>query len=145
MCLRRAPEKYIAGAALDRAVLNDRAVLPSEKPPPHINNPQLSGNNNILVIQPRWVPDTKTDWPTVIGQASTDGITFLCMWMPARLPGARSSIANILLLHRFRSIRELQRFELWIAGFASDVSPSTVKPAWTANFDCHYFPMSETL
>jgi hypothetical protein len=27
MCLRRAPEKYIAGAALDRAVLNGMKVL----------------------------------------------------------------------------------------------------------------------
>jgi hypothetical protein len=31
---------------------------------PHQTNPQLSDSNQNLVMGPRWVPDTKTDWPT---------------------------------------------------------------------------------
>jgi hypothetical protein len=31
---------------------------------PTLTNPQLSDSSRNMVMGPRWVPDTKTDWPT---------------------------------------------------------------------------------
>jgi hypothetical protein len=46
------------------AIVNDRPVLSSERAP-HINkNQQLSDSNKNLVVSPRWVLYSKTDWPT---------------------------------------------------------------------------------
>jgi hypothetical protein len=45
------------------AIVNDRSVLSSERMT-NINKPVTDSNKN-LVISPRWVLDTKTNWPTV--------------------------------------------------------------------------------
>jgi hypothetical protein len=45
------------------AIVNGRPVLSSERAP-HINKPATNCNNKNLVVSPRWVLDTKTDWPT---------------------------------------------------------------------------------
>jgi hypothetical protein len=44
------------------AIVNDRPVLSSEKAS-QINKPALSDNNQELVVSPRWVLYSKTDWP----------------------------------------------------------------------------------
>jgi hypothetical protein len=44
------------------ATVNDRPIL-SSKRAPHINKPTIDSNKN-LVLSPRWVLDSKTDWPT---------------------------------------------------------------------------------
>jgi hypothetical protein len=46
------------------AKLNDRPVLSSERECPIQTNPKLSDNNKDLVVNPRWVLYSKTDWPT---------------------------------------------------------------------------------
>jgi hypothetical protein len=43
------------------AIVNGRPVLSSEIAP-HINKPATDSNKN-LVVSPRWVLDTKIDWP----------------------------------------------------------------------------------
>jgi hypothetical protein len=44
------------------AILNDRPILLSEKAP-QINKPATDTNKN-LIVSPRWVFYSKTDWPT---------------------------------------------------------------------------------
>jgi hypothetical protein len=38
-------------------------VFSSERAP-HSTNPQMSDSNKDLVVVVRWMPDTKTNWPT---------------------------------------------------------------------------------
>jgi hypothetical protein len=44
------------------AIVNDRTVLSSEHPTS--TNPKLSDSSKNLVVNPRWVLYSKTDWPT---------------------------------------------------------------------------------
>jgi hypothetical protein len=44
-------------------IVKDRPVLSSERAP-HIKNPQSSDSNKNLVVSPRWVLCSRTEWPT---------------------------------------------------------------------------------
>jgi hypothetical protein len=57
------PENDCAGEDQQKIRINDRLVLSSERAPTS-TNPQLSYSNKSLVVSPRCVLDTKTDWPT---------------------------------------------------------------------------------
>jgi hypothetical protein len=46
------------------AIVTDRPVLSSERERPTSTNEQLSHSNKNLVVSPRWVLYSKTDWPT---------------------------------------------------------------------------------
>jgi hypothetical protein len=61
MCLRRAPEKYIAGAALDRAGLDNR--------------PTDGGEVVSLARRPRFTP--KKIWYTFLLEAEPQGLVRL--------------------------------------------------------------------
>jgi hypothetical protein len=45
------------------AIVNDKPVLLSERAS-YVNKSQLPNNNKNLVVSPRWVLYSKTDWPT---------------------------------------------------------------------------------
>jgi hypothetical protein len=61
------PKSDGSGKAQSNCTVNYRPVLSSERAL-KITNPQLSKENfkekEKLVAGPRWVPDSKTDWPT---------------------------------------------------------------------------------
>jgi hypothetical protein len=56
------PENDCAGED-QTAIEYGRSVLSPERAP-HINKPQLSDRNKNPILSPRWVLDTKADWPT---------------------------------------------------------------------------------
>jgi hypothetical protein len=51
---------------------------------PTSTNPQLSESNINLFMGPKWVPDTKTDWPLNIGRNVT--LTWVVQWLRLVLP-----------------------------------------------------------
>jgi hypothetical protein len=60
-------EKGCAGDALQKLKITDPTSR--QRGRTTSTNPQLSNDNSCegggkLVVGPRWVPDTKTDWPT---------------------------------------------------------------------------------
>jgi hypothetical protein len=64
------PEKGCAGNARQKLKTTDPTTR--QRGRPTSTNPKLSKNNQRekgekLVSCPRWVPDTKTDWPTDCG------------------------------------------------------------------------------
>jgi hypothetical protein len=57
------PENDYAGEGRPAAIVND-SPSSRQRRRPTSTNPQLSDSNKDLVLSPRWVLYSKTDWPT---------------------------------------------------------------------------------
>jgi hypothetical protein len=55
------PEKDCAGKGHQELQTADPSSRQRGRPKP--TNPQLSDNNQVLVVSPKWVLCSKTDWP----------------------------------------------------------------------------------